>query len=182
MSARIEASPRLRHVHCPAQPPSSGSFDATGELRHRLANVLRVRASERLILRTAAGPNAIAEVRSVSREAIQLEIVGPAPPISAPPLHVTVAQVLGKGDRFEQVLQHGVELGVSAFVPLITTRTVKRPTGRDVVTKLRRWQQILDAAAEQARREGYPDAVRALLPAGGSGPHGAAQHSGRAAA
>jgi 16S rRNA (uracil1498-N3)-methyltransferase len=60
-----------------------------------------------------------------------------------------------KGQHLEWVLQKGTELGVSAFVPMITRRTVVRDEGR-AHKKRARWERILREAAEQCHRACVP--------------------------
>jgi 16S rRNA (uracil1498-N3)-methyltransferase len=52
-----------------------------------------------------------------------------------------------KADKFEWVLQKGTELGVAAFVPIISERTVAAAASK---TKRARWEQIIVEATEQA--------------------------------
>jgi 16S rRNA (uracil1498-N3)-methyltransferase len=85
---------------------------------------------------------------------------------------VVLYQGLLKAAKFEWVLQKGTELGVAAFVPLRTERSV---TGAEDVgaSKRARWQRILTEATEQCGRARVPDlaeprplaeAARALPP------------------
>jgi 16S rRNA (uracil1498-N3)-methyltransferase len=54
-----------------------------------------------------------------------------------------------KSDKFELVLQKGVELGVTAFVPFISERCVAR---KESAAKIERWRKIIQEAAEQSER------------------------------
>jgi 16S rRNA (uracil1498-N3)-methyltransferase len=72
-----------------------------------------------------------------------------------PRLSLTLYAALLKGQHLEWVLQKGTELGVSAFVPMITQRTVVRDEGR-VRKKRARWERILREAAEQCHRARVP--------------------------
>lgn len=62
-----------------------------------------------------------------------------------------------RGERFEWLLQKGVELGVTHFAPMLTRRTVRKTPGAQ---KWQRWQRIIQEAAEQCRRATMPQ----LLP------------------
>lgn len=69
------------------------------------------------------------------------------------PVRLVIAQAILKNtERFEFVLQKGTELGVSAFVPLITDRTERK-----VLWKTERLQRILKEAAEQSGRGRVPE-------------------------
>src|SRR5688500_2692604 len=94
-------------------PP--GSLDTT-EIRiqgpdfHHLAHVLRVKPGDTLTLLDGKGEARLVVVESVSKRELTARISGPTSYPPAPPIHVTVAQALGKGDRFDQVIQHATEV------------------------------------------------------------------------
>ncbi len=66
---------------------------------------------------------------------------------------LTLCQAIARGDRFEWVLQKGVELGVTRFQPMITQRTVRRSPGD---SQRERWERIVREAAEQCGRGRIP--------------------------
>src|SRR5205823_2821343 len=80
-----------------------------------------------------------------------------------------------KADRFEWVLQKGTELGVAAFLPLLTRRVVgaagkgaPAERARERLLKVERWRRIVVEAAEQCGRAVIPEiheprALRAAL-------------------
>jgi 16S rRNA (uracil1498-N3)-methyltransferase len=127
---------------------------------HHLSHVLRARVGESLILLDDAGNAFHAEIVVLHRHSLTARLLGAAQPAPEPSLHITVAQALGKGDRFEQVLQHATEVGASAFIPLSTARSVVRLTEREAQAKHIRWFRIVKGAAEQAGRARIP----AVLP------------------
>ena len=59
-------------------------------------------------------------------------------------------------DKVEWILQKGTEIGVTAFHPFVSSRTVVQSitlTGK----KIERWQRIIREAAEQSRRNSLPE-------------------------
>lgn len=54
------------------------------------------------------------------------------------------------------VLQKGTEIGVSAFIPFLSTRTVARPNPGQYQKKQERWQRIVEEAAKQSGRGVIP--------------------------
>ena len=86
---------------------------------------------------------------------------------------VSLVQALPKADKLELVLQKGTELGAHAFYPVVSERSVVRPSAASTESKRVRWQRIVDEAARQCGRadtpavhavQGLLDAVRALSP------------------
>ena len=65
--------------------------------------------------------------------------------------------VLKSAERFEYILQKCTELGVSKFVPLVTSRTIPRMTSSSISAKSLRWRKIIREAAEQSGRVLLPE-------------------------
>jgi len=66
-------------------------------------------------------------------------------------VRLTVASAVPKGERADWMVEKLSELGVAAFVPLATARSVVLPEGRN---KRQRWARIATEAAKQSRRAG----------------------------
>jgi len=73
-----------------------------------------------------------------------------------PGIHITVVQSLAKGEKIEQVIQHGTEIGVSRFLLVHTERSVMRLEGERERSRVERWRRIAKEAAEQAHRAKVP--------------------------
>ena len=71
-----------------------------------------------------------------------------------PRTKIVVFQGLLKGSKFEYVLQKCTEVGVVAFVPVLTARAVV--SGEGAGDRAERWARIIQEAAEQARRGRLP--------------------------
>lgn len=123
---------------------------------HHLVNVLRVRAGDRIVVLDNQGGAFEAAIAGISSRELSLHMLRPVDAAPEPPIYVTVAQALGKGDKFEQVIQHGTEVGASAFIPLITDRTIVRIALHDSPGKRDRWALIAKGAAEQCGRSRIP--------------------------
>ena len=89
-------------------------------------------------------------------------MLGKEPVQSEPGTELALYQCALKRDRFEWVLQKGTELGVSRFVPVISSRTEVRPAAR-LLPKYERWRAIIREAAEQSRRGRLPVLANPLL-------------------
>ena len=73
-----------------------------------------------------------------------------------PRVRLTLFQSLLQRDKFEWVLQKGTEIGVAAFVPVITRRSLVRDADDVGENKLERWRRIIKEAAEQSGRVALP--------------------------
>lgn len=63
---------------------------------------------------------------------------------------------LTRRDKVEWILQKGTEIGVTAFHPFVSSRTVVQSTTL-TGKKIERWQRIIREAAEQSRRNSLPE-------------------------
>ncbi|MBQ6454767.1 MAG: 16S rRNA (uracil(1498)-N(3))-methyltransferase [Eggerthellaceae bacterium] len=70
--------------------------------------------------------------------------------------YVVLAQGLAKADRFELVIRHATELGVSAFIPYASKRCVVKIAASKEQSKRERWQAILKSAAMQSGQQSIP--------------------------
>lgn len=79
------------------------------------------------------------------------------PPRRGPRVALRLCQGLLKASRWEWVLEKGTEIGVSAFLPLVTQRTVVLLRDAEQVrSKEERWRKILLSAAKQCGRADLP--------------------------
>jgi len=120
-----------------------------GERAHQICHVLRLKPQDHIIVLDNSGWEYELEIEKLSGELAQGRIVRKDLNTSEPAIRITLLQALLKADKFEFVLQKGVELGVSSFVPFISDRCVVRKPGEN---KSQRWQKIIREAAEQSSR------------------------------
>jgi 16S rRNA (uracil1498-N3)-methyltransferase len=116
------------------------------EVAHQVRDVLRLGVGETLRLLDGAGGEYPARVIEVSRKRVLVRLGAREEGLPDPPVRVTLCLGMLKAAKFEVALQKCTELGVAAFVPLLTERAV-----RDEVSeaKRRRWRGILAEALEQ---------------------------------
>ncbi|RRK10050.1 16S rRNA (uracil(1498)-N(3))-methyltransferase [Lactiplantibacillus garii] len=93
---------------------------------------------------TTDGQTATATVTAVSHPQVEL------------PLPVTIACGLSKGDKPEQIVQRGTELGASAFVFFDSQWAVAKWAANKRERKLARLAKIAQGAAEQSHRTMIP--------------------------
>ena len=118
---------------------------------HHLRDVLRVRVGDRLECFDGAGVRYRGEiVRSADRELIVA--IRERMRDAEPALKITLGQALIKPQRLEWIVQKAVELGVERVVPLMTARSVIRPSSSGGDVRLARWERIAAEAAQQCGR------------------------------
>jgi 16S rRNA (uracil1498-N3)-methyltransferase len=121
-----------------------------GEIAHQLTRVLRLNPGGHILLLDGKGAEYEVELGSFRRqgksEIVEGRVLEQRPAGGEPTVHITLYQALLKGEKFDYVLQKGTEVGVSAFVPIITERCVGQ------AARPERWRKIIREAAEQSRR------------------------------
>jgi 16S rRNA (uracil1498-N3)-methyltransferase len=124
------------------------------EVAHQARDVLRLSAGDTLWLLDGAGGKYRAEVIQVGRKRVLVRLGAREDGLPDPPVRVTLCLGMLKAAKFEVALQKCTELGVAAFVPLLTERAV-----RDEVSeaKRRRWRGILAEAVEQCGGSHLPE-------------------------
>lgn len=65
---------------------------------------------------------------------------------------LTLITALPKGSGYEDVIRCCTEIGVSSFIPVISDRTILKPSPH----KVQRWRKIATEAAEQSERQIVP--------------------------
>lgn len=125
------------------------------------AKSLRVRVGEALTVCDTKGFDYHCTVEAVSPTRVDLKILEKAPTLSEPDIDVTLCPCLMKGDKLETVIRHGVELGVSHFLPLYSTNCVSRPDEKSLRSKTERWNKLAAEAAGQSGRGLLPPVLPA---------------------
>ncbi len=129
------------------------------EIAGQLHRVLRLKPDDRIIVLDNSGREYTVELTQVEAASARGRVMERRLAQPEPRTRLTLYQALLKGQNFELVLQKGTELGVAAFVPMITARCVSQETGGEA--KRARWGKIIREAAEQSGRGRLP----ALFPA-----------------
>ncbi len=133
-------------------------------IERQVRAVLRLRDGDRLVLLPGDGTEARCRLEA------GVCVVEERRPAAGEPRHrLTVVQALLKGDGLEQVVQHGTEVGVAAFVLAVTERCIVRDLPP---RRLERLRTIAREAAEQSERGLVPEVAApvplAEVPASGS--------------
>lgn len=129
---------------------------------HQMRRVLRLRPGDRVTALDGLGNEYDVVLEEVTNARVIGRADGKAEATGEPAARLTLYQSLLRREKFEWVLQKGTELGVSAFVPVITRRSLVRDAEDVTPEKLTRWQRIIREAAEQSGRGLLPELRPAL--------------------
>ncbi len=116
--------------------------------QHYLIRVLRLNPGDRFIAMDGQGQWCLAQLSSNSEFATILESVCVKTEL---PVAVTLIIALPK-NGLDEVVRQTTEIGVTTLVPVLSDRTVLKPSPQ----KLDRWRRIAREAAEQSERQIVP--------------------------
>ncbi|MGI6106029.1 MAG: RsmE family RNA methyltransferase [Raoultibacter sp.] len=70
---------------------------------------------------------------------------------------VVLVQGLAKGEKMDTIIRQGTEIGVSAFIPFASKRSVVKVEGVKAAKKRERWASIAKSAAMQSAQAAVPE-------------------------
>ncbi|MBQ6757668.1 MAG: 16S rRNA (uracil(1498)-N(3))-methyltransferase [Selenomonadaceae bacterium] len=127
----------------------------SGADANHLARSLRARRGDKITAVDGAGNCAVLELIDFDKETIKARRVSTLQQVLAE-RKIILADCLPKQNRFDNIIEKATELGVDKIEPLISERTIARPSALRAQSKLERWQRIAKEAAEQCARNTIP--------------------------
>lgn len=125
----------------------------TPQQQHYLLRVLRLGDGDKFIAMNGIGNWWLVELNETQGYIRELLEVKTELPIS-----ITLMMALPKGNGFDDVVRYCTELGVTCIVPVLSDRTLLKPSSH----KLERWRRIACEAAEQSERAFVPTILEPL--------------------
>ncbi|MBD2256991.1 16S rRNA (uracil(1498)-N(3))-methyltransferase [Pseudanabaena sp. FACHB-2040] len=116
-----------------------------------LHRVLRLGQGDQFIALDGQGGQWLAKLTPDPATAAVVEALQPDETAATPT--ITLLAALPKGNGFDDVVRQVTELGVNRIQPILSDRTLIRPSDR----KLERWQRIAAEATEQSERLTTPE-------------------------
>ena len=138
-----------RRLHTPALSVGDIVLDP-GQARHA-RDVLRLEDGTPVELFDDSGAVATGTLLLGDAADVRVRVAHVERPDEIPGIRVTVASAVPKGERADWMVEKLSEIGVAAFIPLVTDRSVVKPEGRN---KYDRWARIATESAKQSRRSG----------------------------
>lgn len=120
----------------------------------QIAAVLRLREGDLVVVFDGAGREWTARLTLATPRRALGCLLEEHPPAAAPPLRMTLAQVVPRGAAMDLIVAKATELGAWRIVPLEAERSVRRTSASGQGA---RWRRIVAEAAEQCGRRSVPD-------------------------
>src|SRR5215813_2982326 len=116
--------PAGRFVLLGASLSAAAEIELPPELAHQVRDVLRLVPGASIDLVDGRGLECAAEVLVAGRGGVRVRLGTPRQGRAEPAVRLVLCVGMLKAAKFEWVLQKGAELGVAAFVPLVSERVV----------------------------------------------------------
>ena len=142
----------MHRFFVPPEWIDNGQARLEGSVARQISRVLRMSSGADIVLLNNSGAEYVTRLYDIAPDTVKGEVVSVRDGLGEPRLNLVLYQALLKRDKFEWVLQKGTELGISAFAPVATVRTVPRERESGQKSRHERWQNILREAAEQSGR------------------------------
>ncbi|MCD7731538.1 MAG: 16S rRNA (uracil(1498)-N(3))-methyltransferase [Oscillospiraceae bacterium] len=128
----------------------------TGSDARHIGYSLRMKNGDSIIF-CRMGTDYFCTITEMTESSVTCRIDRSEPSKCEPNISLTLYQAFPKQDKFEQIIQKTVELGIVRIVPFISNRCVSRPNKADFAKKLERFQRISEEAAKQSGRGIIPE-------------------------
>jgi 16S rRNA (uracil1498-N3)-methyltransferase len=132
-----------------------------GETARQIERVLRLTSGTMIAILDGSPLERSVRLTLVEHDRVEGEIISETRATGEPLVHLSLYIGMTQRAKFEWILQKGTELGVSTFIPVITSRSLVRETAGEA-RKAERWESILREAAEQSGRARIPQILSAM--------------------
>lgn len=133
---------------------ANGQAALTGSDAHHLANVMRARIGEEVVLCGPDGLEYTGTVTAIAPGRVEFSVNEGAPSKAEPAVAATLFVGYPKQGKLEEIIRHSVELGVTEIVPFFSRYCVAAPKKEEA--KNERYNRIAAEAAKQAGRAMIP--------------------------
>jgi 16S rRNA (uracil1498-N3)-methyltransferase len=141
-------------VFVPDVQSGDGEIALPSAEAHHLGRVLRLGEGAEIRVFDGRGHEYVAEVTSVTRQAMRIRVLTPVETAPLPRVALTIVQSVLKGDGMDGVVRDGTMVGVAAIRPVVSERTTVKAAL--LARAHERWQRVALAAATQCGRARLP--------------------------
>lgn len=155
----------MTRVYVAGGAQAGQALEVPREAAHHLAVVVRVRVGDAVGIFDGRGREWRGRVCLVDRRRVVLDGIEDAAAVSEPPVTLTLAMAVLKGDQMDTVIRDATALGVARIIPIATDHVTVTPRAWQSGAARERWTRIAIASAQQCGRAVVP-AVDDVTPLG----------------
>ena len=127
-----------------------------GQEASHMGRVLRLKPGVVVVLSDGCGLQGEARIEKVTRDCIELTVLRRFPSPRDPRGELVMAQAMLKDQKMDLLVRQLTELGMTAWQPFISARSVPQPDARRQAARSQRWERIAREAVKQCRRGRVP--------------------------
>ena len=128
----------------------------TGDDAYQMSTVLRFKGGETIMV-SDSEKSYLAKVINITKDEVSFEIEIEKTGNTELPVFVSIFQGYPKGDKMEEIIKHGTELGAKEIIPTFMKRSIVKLEEKKINSKLERFRKIAKEAAEQSYRDSIPN-------------------------
>lgn len=125
------------------------------DARH-INTVLRLKPGDEIELFDGTGVVYSARITLFLPKQVKVDLLGRYPLTAESPVYITVAQAYLKDNKMDTLVRQLTELGITAWIPFISERSVPKPDHKRLEGRRQRWQKIAQESLKQCRRGRVP--------------------------
>ena len=130
----------------------------TKDTSFQLINVLRSKVDDQFLV-GVIDKTYLVQISKIENKLVAFEVIEEKTGNSELPFFVSLFQGYPKGDKLENIIKYGTQLGVHEFHPTLMKRSVFKLDSNKKDNKLERFNKIAKEAAEQSFRDVCPTVV-----------------------
>ena len=154
-SPKAKSAPRPR-FYAPDLDPSAEETTLPADESHHLVRVMRLGRGDEVSVFDGRGREFHAHVLRADRNATVVSLDEPVDVPAAPAVETTLVQAVLKGDKMDEVVRDATMAGVARVVPIVTERTLVKPSMLERAHARARWERVAISSAKQCRRASLP--------------------------
>ena len=130
----------------------------TKDTSFQLINVLRSKVNDQFLV-GVIDKTYLVQISKIENKNVAFEVIEEKTGNSELPFFISLFQGYPKGDKLENIIKYGTQLGVHEFHPTLMKRSVFKLDSNKKDNKLERFNKIAKEAAEQSFRDVCPTVV-----------------------
>ena len=142
----------MARFYVPQPQIEKGVLKIVGDEVKHIRRVLRLKAGDGIIVFDGVGKEYEGTIVEEEPSSVVIKIENTFSSKEDPPLEVTLAQSLLKGEKMDYLIQKATELGVRRIVPFFSSRSVPFLEKSGRLKRHHRWERIAIEASKQCGR------------------------------
>ncbi len=134
----------------------SQTLDLPEDVSHQISRVLRLDLNQEIYLFNDSSYEYTALITNITKKNVSVQVQNAHADQATSPLQIHLAQVIGKGDKMDWVIQKATELGVHSITPIYSENSVVKNIADRTGSKIAHWQKVAVAACCQCWRNNVP--------------------------